>query len=143
MIENKMWMQKMLLLCAYAFPPKYPLIFIERVWLLFLFFFSLFFFFHAPILGEQEFIIFLIAIPFPLFFKFYFFCKGFCFGKEAWMESLFVDNDNMDMVDDIDAIFQCRSLAYVCICGCMILIIERERYLHKSQRFDKVQWNYK
>jgi hypothetical protein len=104
--------------------------------------FFLFFFFHAPILGEQEFIIFLIAIPFPLFSIFYF-CKGFFFGKEAWMESLFVDNDNMDMVDDIDAIFQCRSLAYVCICGCMILIIERERYLHKSQRFDKVQWNYK
>ena len=59
------------------------------------------------------------------------------------MESLFVDNDNMDMVDDIDAIFQCRSLAYVCICGRMILIIEYEKYLQKSQGFDKVQSNYK
>ncbi len=44
----------------------------------------------------------------------------------------------MDMVDDMDAIFHCRSLAYVCICGCMILIIEHEKYLHKSQGFDKI-----
>jgi hypothetical protein len=29
------------------------------------------------------------------------------------------------------------------ICGCMILIIEHEKYLHKSQEFDKVQWNSK
>ncbi len=29
------------------------------------------------------------------------------------------------------------------ICGCMTLIIEHEKYLHKSQEFDRVQWNDK
>ncbi len=29
------------------------------------------------------------------------------------------------------------------ICGCMILIREHEKYLNKSQEFDKVQWNVK
>ncbi len=36
------------------------------------------FFFHAPILGEQEYIIFLIAIPFPLFF----FAKDFSLERK-------------------------------------------------------------
>ncbi len=39
--------------------------------------------------------------------------------------------------DDMDAIFQCRSLAYVCIYGFMILIIKYEKHLHKSQDLTK------
>jgi hypothetical protein len=31
MMENKIWIKKILLLCACAFPRKYPLIFIEGV----------------------------------------------------------------------------------------------------------------
>ena len=52
-----------------------------------------------------------------------------------------MDNNDIYMVDDMDAIFQCRSVACVCICGCMILIIKYEKHLHKSQNLTKFNGN--
>jgi hypothetical protein len=97
-----------------------------------------FFFFHAPILEEQEFIL-SHSHTLSLLFFLLFLQKDFSLERKHGWRVYFVDNDDMDMVDDMDAIFQSISLAYVCICGCMILIIEHEKYLHKLQEFDKVQ----
>ena len=57
------------------------------------------------------------------------------------MECLFWDNDGMDIMDDMDAMFHCRSVAYACICGCMILIIKYEKHLPRSQNLIKFNGN--
>ncbi len=97
-------------------------------------FFYMFFLSCSTSLKEQKFILF-IAMPFPpLFFRKGFFSRR---RKHKLERRLFLDDDEMDIVDKMDASFQCRNLAYVCICGCMILIIWYEKYLHKSQNLTK------
>jgi hypothetical protein len=75
MVQNDMWIKKMLLLCAYAFPPKYPLVFIERVWL-YIFFSSCSTFGRARVYYLFYFLF--IAIPFPPF--------SFAFAKDFSLE---------------------------------------------------------
>jgi hypothetical protein len=51
--------------------------------------------------------------------------------------------DEVDKMDEMNASFQCISLAYVCVCGCMIVIPKYEKYLTQVMKFDKLQWKCK